>query len=75
MVLAADFFQRVAQRLEEVLVGREHLAVEPELDHRLRLADRRELALEVGVAQLSAVMSVAYFTTLNGLPLTSMIGL
>ena len=63
-------------RVEEVFVGRDDRAVQRELDHRLRLADRRDLAGVFGVLQiLRAVMSMANFTTLNGLPLPSRIGI
>ena len=52
VVLALDLVERVAQRIQEVLVGVTDRAVERELDHRLRLADGGELALVIGVAQL-----------------------
>ena len=52
MVFAFDLVERVAQRLQEVVVGREHGSIHLELDHRLRLADGRDLAGIVGVAQL-----------------------
>ena len=38
--------------MQEIVVGVEDLAVERELDDRLRLVDRRELAFEIRVAQL-----------------------
>jgi hypothetical protein len=44
-------------------------------DHRIGLVDRGDLPLIFGAAQLSAVMSVAYFTTLTGRPARSRIGL
>ena len=52
VMLALDFVQRVAERVEEVLVGGADRAVHVELDHRLRLADRRDLAVVVGGLQL-----------------------
>ena len=39
VVLALDFGQRVAQRVEEIVVRRDDGAVELELDHGLRLVD------------------------------------
>jgi hypothetical protein len=47
-MLALDLVERVAERLQKVVVGVEHDAVEGELDHGLRLADRRDLTFEVG---------------------------
>ena len=52
VVLALHFLQRVAQRLQEVAVGAQDVALEVELDHRLALADGGDLAGHVGVAQL-----------------------
>ncbi len=51
-MLALDFVERVAQRAEEVVVGGDDRAVHLELDHRLRLADRRDLAGVVGALDL-----------------------
>ena len=71
VVLAADFFQRVAKGCQEIFVGVQYLAVHAELDHRLRLVDRGELAgRRRRTSCFCAVMSVANFTTLNGLPLS-----
>ncbi len=47
MMLAADFLQGVTERGEKVLIRRLNLAVHPEFDDCLDLADRRELALKV----------------------------
>ena len=69
VVLAGDFAVGIAEHVEEVLVGAQNLAVEREFDHRLGLVDGLELAAEIGVSITCSVMSVAYFTTLNGLPL------
>ena len=52
VVFAFDLVERVAQRLEEIVVGRDNGSIHLELDHRLRLADGRDLAGIVGVAQL-----------------------
>ena len=52
VMLAPDFLQRITKRGEEVFVRRQDFPVGPELDHRLRLADGRELALEIGCGQL-----------------------
>ena len=43
--------QGVTHGRQEVLIGRADGAVQVELDHRLGLADRRDLALVIGVAQ------------------------
>ena len=48
MVLPLDLVQRIAQHGKKVVVGTEYLAVQTEFDHRLRLADRLELAFEIG---------------------------
>ena len=40
MVLPLDLLERIAERLEKILVGTENGAIERELDHGLRLADR-----------------------------------
>ena len=48
---AADLVQRVADRLEEVLVGADDGAVHVEFDHGLRLADRCDLPGKVGGRQ------------------------
>ena len=45
MVLAANFFQRIAKHLKEILVRVEDLAVQAKFDHRLDAIDRGELAL------------------------------
>ena len=50
-MLALDLLERVAQRAEEVVVGRDDRAVHVELDHRLGLADGLDLALEIRVLQ------------------------
>ena len=42
VMTAFDLVQRIAERLQEVVVGGDDRAVHLELDHRLRLADRRE---------------------------------
>jgi len=70
-----DFLQLVTERLEIVLVGIEDGAVQIELDDGLRLADRGDLALIIAFWSLVAVTSVAYLTTLNGLPFKSKMGL
>src|SRR5205085_2655524 len=44
MVPPSHFLEGIAQHPEEVVVGREDRPVEVELDDRLRLADRGELA-------------------------------
>ncbi len=52
VVLAPDLVERVAHRVQEILVGGDDGAVELELDHRLRLADRcglRQRILDVGL--------------------------
>ena len=51
-MLAFDFLQPVAQRLQEVLVGGDDRAVQVELDDRLGLADGGDLALVIRVLQL-----------------------
>ena len=51
-MLAFDLVQRIAERLEEVVVGGDDRAVQVELDHSLRLVDGGELALVIGVLQL-----------------------
>ena len=43
-MLALDFGERVAHRPQKVLVGGDDGAVHLELDHRLRAADRGDLA-------------------------------
>ena len=52
VVLALDLRQRIAERAEEIGVGGDDRAVHVELDHGLRLVDRRDLASEIGVLQL-----------------------
>lgn len=52
MMLALDLAERIAGDGEEVLVGVEDVAVEGELDHRHRLADRRGLPCHIGFAVL-----------------------
>src|SRR6202140_3659743 len=47
-----DFIQGIAQSFQEVVVGGEDGSVHAEFDDRLRLADGRNLALEVGLHQL-----------------------
>ncbi len=47
VVLPLNLAERVAKRLEEVLVGRQHRAVEGEFDHRIRLVDRLDLPAQV----------------------------
>ena len=74
-MLALDLGQRVAERAEEVLVRAQHLAVHVELDDRLRLADGFDLSGEICRLQFLSVISEANFTTLNGLPASSRIGL
>ena len=51
-MLALDLGERIAERVQEILVGIEHHAVHAELDHRLRLADRLDLAFEIRVPEL-----------------------
>ena len=75
VVLAPDLVQRVAQGREEVAVRGDDGAVHVELDHRLRLADRLDLAGESAFCSFCCVTSVANLTTLKGLPLRSRIGL
>ena len=58
-MLALDLVQRVAQRIQEILVGGDDGAVEVEFDDGLGLADGVDLALVVRFLQLLAVMSVA----------------
>jgi len=43
-MLACNLRQRIAQRAQEILIGRDDGAVEIELDHHLCTADRRDLA-------------------------------
>ena len=52
MMPALDLGKRIAERRKKVLVGHDDVAGRGELDHRLRLADGRNLAFEIGVAQL-----------------------
>ena len=47
-----DLVEPVAHRLQKVVVGTCDDAIEPELDHGLHAADRRDLPLVVGIAQL-----------------------
>src|ERR1700676_760311 len=47
-----DFIRGIAQSFQEVVVGGEDGSVHAEFDDRLRLADGRNLALEVGLDQL-----------------------
>src|ERR1700761_7111602 len=51
-MLARDLRQRIADRAEKIIVGGDDGAVEIELDHRLRTADRRDLAGVLHVADL-----------------------
>ena len=53
-MLAADLVHRVAGGRQEVFVRGQDPAVERELDHRLRLADRRKLPVIIGVLQFLA---------------------
>ena len=46
-MLTFDFFQCVAKRLQEVLVGLQHRAVHVELNHSLSLVDRGQLSSAV----------------------------
>ena len=46
------FIEPVSHRLQKVVVGTCDDAIEPELDHGLHAADRRDLPLVVGIAQL-----------------------
>ena len=46
-MLTADFFQRIAQRCQKIIVRGQDLPVQSEFDDRLCLADGRELALEI----------------------------
>src|ERR1700712_3494123 len=48
VVFATYFRQRVANRVEKTLIGREDRAVEIKLDDRLRLVDRRALSGKIG---------------------------
>src|SRR5262249_43934782 len=47
VMLADNLIERVAERVEEVLVRRQHLALERELDDGLRPADRRDLPAQI----------------------------
>src|SRR5262249_53258457 len=49
MVLSPDFLERVAECLQEILVGMKDGAIEGELDHGLRLADRGDFSFVVGI--------------------------
>ncbi|WP_431206648.1 hypothetical protein ACQ86E_19190 [Bradyrhizobium betae] len=59
MVLAPDFLDRIAERIEKILVGRDDRSVGVELDHGLRAADRIDLGLRVatGLAAKHVVVS------------------
>ncbi len=48
---SAHFLERVAERIQKIGIGREHRAIERELQHRLRLADGGELAEPVGALE------------------------
>ena len=50
VVLTFDLFQTITEHVEEIVVRIQHAAREIETDHRLRLADSIDLALEVSVA-------------------------
>ena len=52
VMLALDFRQRIAERGAEIRVGGADGAVHVEFDHRLRFADRVDLAVIVGGLQL-----------------------
>ena len=53
VVLSANLVERVTHHVEEIFVGVEDSAVHAELGHRLRLADRRNLASIVRVALIA----------------------
>src|SRR5262249_50873682 len=42
------FWQRVPEGIEEILIDGHYFPVKTELDHRLRLADRRKLSFKIG---------------------------
>ena len=67
MVLSPDLVQRVAQRGQKILVRLKHAPVKAELDHRLRLADRRHLALVIRRRQLLLGDIGGVFHHLDGL--------
>jgi hypothetical protein len=47
VVLALDLRKRIAERLQEILVGGNDRAVDVELDDSLRFADRRRLSKRI----------------------------
>src|SRR5262249_236867 len=53
VMLALDLRQRVAERREELVIRRNDVPVHLEFDDRLRLADRLDLAFEVGRLQFA----------------------
>ena len=52
VMLTFDLVQRIAQRLQEILVGADELAVEREFDDSLRLVDGIDLPLVIRILQL-----------------------
>ena len=50
-MLALNLPQRVAHRHQKITIGREHLAVQVELDHRLPAIHRGHPGFELGVLQ------------------------
>ena len=52
VMLAEHLIQAIAKHVEEVFVGRQHIALQIELDHGHGLADGRNLAFVLGIALL-----------------------
>ena len=52
VMLAEHLVQAIAEQVEEVFVGRQHIALQIELDHGHGLADGRDLAFVLGIALL-----------------------
>ena len=53
-MLALDIGQLIAHHVEEIRIRVEHIAVDVEFHHRLRLANRADLAFIFGIAHLGA---------------------
>src|SRR5215470_16699519 len=70
MVFSPDFLKRVTECLEEILVGIEDGAIEREFDHGLRLTDRGDLSLVVGIKALLVCNVAGKFHDLAGLSLS-----
>lgn len=47
VMLAVDFLEGIAERFEEILVGRDDGAIQLKLDDRLRLVDGLDLASKI----------------------------